>query len=44
MKHGSEGTKRWDAKDCKIPKMLKDLLKHSQDFRYPKDILVFKDK
>lgn len=47
MKYDSEGTKREDAKakDRKFPKMvLKDLLKHSQDLCYPKDMLLFKDK
>lgn len=52
MKHDNEGTKRWDARDArdakakdrKFPKMiLRDLLKHSQDLCYLKDILVYKD-
>lgn len=46
MKHNNEETKRWDARDAKakFPKMiLKELLKHSQDLCYPKDILVYKD-
>lgn len=50
MKHNNEEAKRWEArdvkaKDRKFPKMiLKELLKHSQDLCYPKDILVYKDK
>lgn len=31
-------------KTANFLKWLKDLLKHSQDLCYPKDILVFKDK
>ena len=46
MKHDNEGKKGGMSKPktANFLRWLKDLLKHSQDLCYPKDILVFKVK